>query len=101
MDLTEGSIFKKLVKFTIPIMIIQFLNQAYSIVDNVIVARFVNETALSVVSTVNSALLVGYCIMQGIAGAVTILVGNLYGAKQYETLRKTVKTLLFWERLYQ
>lgn len=65
MDLTEGSIFKKLVKFTIPIMIIQFLNQAYSIVDNVIVARFVNETALSVVSTVNSALLVGYCIMQG------------------------------------
>lgn len=68
MDLTEGSIFKKLVKFTIPIMIIQFLNQAYSIVDNVIVARFVNETALSVVSTVNSALLVGYCIMQGDSG---------------------------------
>lgn len=99
MDLTEGSIFKKLVKFTIPIMIIQFLNQAYSIVDNVIVARFVNETALSVVSTVNSALLVGYCIMQGIAGAVTILVGNLYGAKQYETLRKTVRTLLFWGTL--
>lgn len=57
MDLTEGSIFKKIVKFTITIMIIQFLNQAYSIVDNVIVARFVNET-----------------------------------------LRKTVRTLLFWDR---
>ena len=57
MDLTEGSIFKKLVKFTIPIMIIQFLNQAYLIVDNVIVARFVNET-----------------------------------------LRKTVRTLLLWDR---
>ena len=51
MDLTEGSIFKKLVKFTIPIMIIQFLNQAYSIVDNVIVACFVNETLRKTVRT--------------------------------------------------
>lgn len=96
MDLTQGSIIKKLARFTIPIIIIQFLNQAYSIVDNVIVARFVSERALSILSTVNSAMMVGYCIMQGVSGAVTILTGNLYGARAYEQLRKSVKTLLFW-----
>lgn len=96
MDFTEGKILKKLIRFTIPIIIMQFLNQAYSIVDEVIVARFVSEQALSVLSTVNSALLVGYCIMNGISSAVTILIGNLYGSKDITKLQNSARTLLFY-----
>ncbi|MGN0166610.1 MAG: MATE family efflux transporter [Acetatifactor sp.] len=94
MDLTEGNITGKLVRFTIPIIIIQFLNQAYTLADNIVVARFVSEEALSVLSTVNSALLVAYCLMQGFSSAATILIGSLYGSRSYTKLRSTVKTLL-------
>lgn len=94
MDLTEGKIAGKLVRFTIPIIIIQFLNQAYTLADNIVVARFVSEEALSVLSTVNSTLLVAYCLMQGFGSAATILIGNLFGSRSYAKLRITVRTLL-------
>ena len=94
MDLTKGSILKGMIRFTIPIIIIQFLSQAYAIIDNVVVARFVSEEALSVLSTVNSALTVGYCLIQGLSSASTILVGNLFGARAYEKLHTMTHTLL-------
>lgn len=94
MDLTKGSILKGMIRFTIPIIIIQFLSQAYAIIDNVVVARFVSEEALSVLSTVNSALTVGYCLIQGLSSASTILVGNLFGAHAYEKLHTMTHTLL-------
>lgn len=95
MDLTKGNITGKLIRFTIPIIIIQFLNQAYTLADNIIVARFVSREALSVLSTVNSALAVAYCLMQGLGSASTILVGSLFGSRNCKRLRAAVKTLLF------
>lgn len=86
MDLTEGNITGRLVRFTIPIIIIQFLNQAYTMAANIVVARFVSEEALSVLSTVNSALLVAYCLMHGLR--------NLCGAESgYREKRPRPKRL--------
>ena len=48
MDLTKGKVSTALLKFTMPIILMQILNQAYMVADSVIVARFVNETALSI-----------------------------------------------------
>lgn len=96
MNLTQGNITRKLIRFTLPILVIQFLNQAYTLADNIIVARFVNEEALSVLSTVSSALLVAYCLMQGLSGASTILCGNLFGAGESRKLRSTVRVLILF-----
>ena len=48
MDLTKGKVSTALLKFTMPIILMQILNQVYMVADSVIVARFVNETALSI-----------------------------------------------------
>lgn len=94
MDLTKGKITSSMIRFTIPIIILQLLNQAYSLIDQIIVARFVNEEALSVLSTVNSTLLVAYCLIQGFGASCNILIGNLFGAKNYPKLRHYLHSLL-------
>ena len=48
MDLTKGKVSTALLKFTMPIILMHILNQVYMVADSVIVARFVNETALSI-----------------------------------------------------
>ena len=94
MDLTKGKITPSIIRFTIPIIILQLLNQAYSLIDQVIVARFVSEQALSVLSTVNSALLIAYCLIQGLGASCSILIGNLFGSGNYQKLRHYLYSLL-------
>lgn len=40
MDLTKGSVTKTMLRFTLPILLMNVINQAYSIADGVITARF-------------------------------------------------------------
>lgn len=76
MNLTKGKVSTALLKFTMPIILMQILNQAYMVADSVIVARFVNETALSVWASANNILLIGYAVLNGFAGASHIVVGR-------------------------
>lgn len=93
MDLTKGKVSTALLKFTMPITLMQILNQAYMVADSVIVARFVNETALSIWSSANNILLIGYAILSGFSGASHIVVGRFYGEQQYDKIKPTVFTL--------
>lgn len=93
MDLTKGKVSTALLKFTMPIILMQILNQAYMVADSVIVARFVNETALSVWSSANNILLIGYAVLSGFAGASHIVVGRFYGEQKYDEVKPTVFTL--------
>lgn len=93
MDLTKGKVSTALLKFTMPIILMQILNQAYMVADSVIVARFVNETALSIWLSANNILLIGYAILSGFSGAGHIVVGRFYGEQQYDKIKPTVFTL--------
>ena len=65
------------------------------VADSVIVAHFVNDTALSVWSSANNILLIGYAILNGFNGASHIVVGRFYGEQKYDDVRPTVFTLGF------
>lgn len=93
MDLTVGSIRKNLVRFTIPIIMMQILNQAYSLIDSVIVAHFAGELSLSVLASVNSCMTVGYLLINGAGAACHIIIGNLFGARKYEEVKKAKHTM--------
>ena len=56
---------KKIVNFMIPTIILLILNQAYAVVDNIIVAQYVNERALAILAACMSILNIGYSIVGG------------------------------------
>lgn len=95
MDLTQGNVSKQLVKFSLPIIIMQVLNQAYAIADSVIVSRFAGERELSIVSATMAVLAVGYCLVNGAGSACHILVGNQFGQRNYDKIKSTIKTVTY------
>lgn len=93
MDLTQGSVSKQLVRFSIPIIIMQILNQAYGIADSVIVSRYAGEEALSVMSATMAVLTVGYCLVNGAGSACHIIIASFFGQRRYDRVKNAWNTI--------
>ena len=51
-DLTSGSIFRKLIKFSLPMIVGNFLQQIYNLADTLIVGKYIGANALASVGSV-------------------------------------------------
>lgn len=90
--LTEGSIWKKLILFAIPIFIGNVFQQLYNTVDSLIVGNFIGNDALAAVSSSGNLifLLVGF--FNGIAMGAGVVISKYFGAKDYKKLQIAIHT---------
>lgn len=94
-NMLEGPEWKSIIRFAIPIMIGQLLQQLYSTVDGIIVGNFVSEKALAAVGTC-TVLTTGFsAVAFGMSTGCSIAVGQYFGAGRREDQRKTAATALF------
>lgn len=96
-DFTQGSIFKKLVAFMIPVLGALVLQAAYGAVDLLVVGRFGTTAGLSAVSTGSQVLnLVTFVIIQFAMG-ITVLIARYIGEKKQENIGALIggATVLF------
>lgn len=93
-DMTQGRMLPILVKFTIPLVLGNLLQLTYNAVDGIVVGRYVGKEALAAVGTSNPLLTLVTLFVQGICLGAGILVGTLYGAKDYKTLKREVSTAM-------
>lgn len=91
-DLTEGVIWKQLLKFVWPITLANVFQQLYGMTNAMIVGNYMSTEALSAVSSTTSICNIANFFFYGIATACGILVSNYHGAKDKENLRKTIHT---------
>ncbi len=92
--MTEGSIWKKILFFSIPLILGNLFQQLYNTVDSVIVGRFIGSSALAAVSCGGSVinLLIGFCI--GASAGAGVVIAQAYGAQDKERVKKAVHTTL-------
>lgn len=90
--LLEGPIWKGIVAFAIPIFLGNLFQQLYNTVDSLIVGNFLGSNALAAVSSSGPLifLLVGF--FNGTAMGAGVVISKYYGAKDYDSIRKTVHT---------
>lgn len=90
--LLEGSIWKGIVSFAIPLFLGNLFQQLYNTVDSLIVGNFLGSDALAAVSSTGSLifLLVGF--FNGIAMGAGVVISKFFGARDYENLKKAVHT---------
>lgn len=96
-DFTQGSIFKKLVAFMIPVLGALVLQAAYGAVDLLVVGRFGTTAGLSAVSTGSQVLnLVTFVITQFAMG-ITVLIARYICEKKQENIGALIggATVLF------
>ena len=91
-SLTEGSIPKKIIGFALPLFLGNLFQQMYNMADSLIVGNFLGDTALASVTSTGSLvfLLVGF--FSGTAMGAGVIIARLFGAKDYDNLRKAVHT---------
>ena len=90
-NLTEGSVWKKLLVFFLPIAAGTIIQQLYNAVDGLIVGRFVGTNALASVGGSSAQIinvLVGFFVAMT-AGA-SVVIGQIYGAGRREDLKKAI-----------
>ena len=92
--LLEGSIWKGIVAFAIPLFLGNLFQQLYNTVDSLIVGNFLGSDALAAVSSSGSLifLLVGF--FNGIAVGAGVVISKYFGARDYENLKKAVPQIL-------
>ena len=86
MDLCKGKVSTTLFKFALPIIALQILNQAYSLVDSIIVSRYAGGNDFAILSNISTLTMLGYCLVQGGAAVNNVIFANLFGAKKYNDI---------------
>ena len=94
-DFTEGKIFKKIVLFTLPIIIGDILQSIYIVIDAIWVGRLIGYEALAAVSVSTPLIFFLMSLIIGINSATNILVAQSYGAKKHDLLSKVLTNSSF------
>ncbi len=93
-DMTQGTPWKAILAFSLPLLAGNLLQQLYNTVDSIVVGRYVGREALAAVGTSFPAMMLMFALFMGIATGTNIMVAQYFGAKDKESLSKTVHTAL-------
>lgn len=89
-DMTEGSPWKKIVLFAVPMLVGNIAQQLYNTVDSVVVGNYVGDNALAAVGSAGPILNLLIVLFVGISVGAGIMVSQYFGAKEREKLSITV-----------
>ena len=92
--MTEGSIWKNILLFSIPLILGNMLQQLYNTADSIIVGNFVGSNALAAVGSSGSPIFLLIGFSQGIAVGAGVVVAQFLGAKDKEGAHISVHTAL-------
>ncbi len=94
-DMTEGASAKRILTFTLPLLVGNLFQQFYNMADTIIVGQTLGKEALAAVGSTGSFnfLIIGFVL--GMASGFCIPVAQYFGAKDYEKLRRTVANIIY------
>lgn len=90
--MTEGTPWKHILKFSLPVLAGSLLQQLYSTVDTIIVGKYASEDALSAVGTTGSLTFLFLAIAMGFSAGNGVVVAQHYGAKDEKSVRANAST---------
>ena len=90
--LTEGSIWKKMLLFALPIFLGNVFQQFYHAFDSWVVGKFIGDTALAAVSSSGSLIHMFVGFFNGVAMGAGVIIARFFGAQDHRNLRIAIHT---------
>lgn len=91
--MTEGSIGKHLLRYSIPLILGNLFQLTYNVVDSVIVGRFIGKEALAAVGTAAPVMNLVILGISGICIGASVLMSVFFGAGDESGLRREMATI--------
>ena len=93
-SLTEGSIWKAIVLFALPVFLGNVFQQLYNAFDAWCVGNYIGDDALAAVSSSGSLIFLMVSFFNGLAMGAGVIIARAFGAKQYEDMQKAIHTAI-------
>lgn len=90
----NGSLFKSLVRFAVPLMLSGVLQLFFNAADVVVVGKFAGDESLAAVGATTTLINLLTNLFIGLSVGANVLVANYYGAKQEKDVHETVHTAM-------
>lgn len=92
MDMCHGSLFRKMLVFTLPLMLSGILQLLFNAADVIVVGQFAGSESLAAVGSTSSLTNLLVNLFIGLSVGVNVLVARFYGAQQEQEAQETVHT---------
>ncbi|MCM8901560.1 MATE family efflux transporter [Caldicoprobacter algeriensis] len=89
-DMTVGKPWKRIIEFSIPMLIGNVAQQLYNTVDSIVIGRYVGDNALAAVGTAFPVLNFLLVLFVAVATGAGIMVAQYFGAKDRERLSRSI-----------
>ncbi len=92
-DMTEGSPLLLILRFAVPLLIGNFLQQTYNIVDTVVVGRYIGKEALGAVGATGTLVFLFISLFAGLSIGGTVVIAQFFGAKNVDRVQIAVESI--------
>ncbi len=92
-DMTEGSSYRLIISFTLPLLLGNVFQQLYNMVDSIVVGNVIGDQALAAVGTGFPIIFMLSSLFMGVGTGATIMISQFYGARDLEKVNQTVNTI--------
>jgi len=92
--MTEGPILSKLIRYSIPLIVINVTQMLFSAIDVSILGQFGGDASVAAVGTTGSLIQLITGLFFGLASGVNVAVAHGVGAKDMETARRATGTAI-------
>lgn len=93
-DMSQGSVFKNMVLFAVPLILSSVLQLLFNAADVVIVGRFEGEIALAAVGSTTSLINLMINVFMGYATGASVVISKHFGAGNKDATHRAVNTCI-------
>lgn len=95
-DLTKGKVGKQILLFALPMVLGNVFQQLYSIVDSIIVGRFIGKEALAAVGASFPIIYTLIAMVIGVGSGATVVISQYFGAKDLVKVKRSISTVFIF-----
>lgn len=93
-DMVNGKTLKKIILFSIPVVLSGILQLLFNTVDIIVVGKFSGSKALASVGATSSLIFLIVGVFMGVSMGVSVVMGRFCGARDYENANDTIHTAI-------
>jgi putative MATE family efflux protein len=95
-DLTNGKEGKLIFQFAGPMLLGNVFQQLFSVVDSIVVGKFIGKEALAAVGASFPVIFIMFSLIIGLVMGTTVVISQYFGAKDYVKVKRAIDTMYIY-----
>ncbi len=98
-DLTTGKEGKLIFQFAAPMLLGNVFQQLFSVVDSIVVGKFVGKEALAAVGASFPVIFIMVSMIIGLVMGTTVIISQYFGAKDFVRVKRAIDTMYIYSTI--